>query len=450
MTSIRRTLLVGLLSGLILAVFAAAIVSYTNAREEANRLFDSQLQQVAEAFPSYALSAQPAAPLSDFVAEGRLVIQVFGRDPFASAFSSALLAPPRQPQSGFTTVSVAEGNWRVYTHVGPFDVVQVAQPMSVRSRQAAAVALRTVLPLLLLLPALGALVWMVVGRGLDPLRRVAAELSLRSPAALQPVGQQGVPQEVQPLIGSLNGLLERLSHALEVQRAFVADAAHALRTPVTALQLQSELLERAQTEEERRAAAARLDQGLKRVRHLVGQLLVLARQDRDEALRTAEVVRLDALVADVLGEHAPMAEAKSIDLGVAHVEPISVSGDRESLRILLSNLVDNAIHYTPAGGRVDVAVDLRDGGAVVSVEDTGPGIAPEHRAHVFDRFYRVQHTGVGSGLGLAIVQNIAERHGARVVLDTGSNGQGLIVRVHFPPLPAPPHSAVSYYSVLTD
>ncbi len=450
MTSIRRTLLAGLLSGLMLAVFVAAIVSYSNAREEANRLFDSQLQQVAEAFPTYALSAQPAPPLSDFVAEGRLVIQVFGRDPFASAFSSALLAPPRQPESGFTTVSVAEGSWRVYTHVGPLDVVQVAQPMSVRSRQAAAVALRTVLPLLLLLPALGALVWVVVGRGLDPLRRVAAELSLRSPDALQPIDQQDVPQEVQPLIGSLNGLLGRLSHALEVQRAFVADAAHALRTPVTALQLQSQLLERARTEDERRAAAARLDEGLKRLRQLVGQLLVLARHDRVQALAAAETVRLDALAAEVLGEHAILAEAKAIDLGVSRIEPLSVSGDRESLRVLLTNLVDNAIRYTPAGGRVDVAVEQRDAKPVLSVEDTGPGIPPEHRAHVFDRFYRVQHTGVGSGLGLAIVQNIAERHGARVELDAGSHGQGLIVRVHFPPLPAPPHSAVSYYSVLTD
>ena len=141
MTSIRRALLAGLLSGLLAVVLVAATIIYTNAREEANRLFDSQLQQVAESFPSYALSAQPAPPLREFVAEGRLVIQVWTRDPFASAFSSSILAPPRQAEGGFMTVNVRGGSWRVYTRVGDFDVVQVAQPMSVRSRQAAAVAL---------------------------------------------------------------------------------------------------------------------------------------------------------------------------------------------------------------------------------------------------------------------------------------------------------------------
>ena len=184
------------------------------------------------------------------------------------------------------TVSTRDGNWRVYTHVGEFDVVQVAQPMSVRSREAASVALRTVLPMLLLLPLLGALVWWVVGRGLHPLRRVALEVSRRSSDALQPIGQDGLPEEVQPLIGSLNGLLQRLSHALEVQRGFVADAAHALRTPVTALSLQAQLLERAESADERQAAASRLKEGLKRVRRSGGGLPLVG------GLRTLEQLGL--------------------------------------------------------------------------------------------------------------------------------------------------------------
>jgi two-component system, OmpR family, sensor kinase len=431
MTSIRRALLAGLLSGLLAVVLVAATVIYTNARKEANRLFDSQLQQVAESFPSYALSAQPAPPLREFVAEGRLVIQVWTRDPFAWAFSSAILAPPRQAEGGFMTVNVAGGSWRVYTRVGDFDVVQVAQPMSVRSRQAAAVALSTVLPLLLLLPLLGLLVWVVVGRGLDPLRRVALEVSRRSPDALQPIGQYGLPEEVQPLIGSLNGLLERLSHALESQRAFVADAAHALRTPVTALHLQIQLLERAPSVDEREAATARLKDGLKRMTHLVEQLLTLARQDPAQQLRVAEDIALDALATEVVSEQSVLAEAKSIDLGLVRADPLKISGDRESLRVLLSNLVDNAIRYTPSGGRVDVAVALEDGRAVLRVEDSGPGIPPHERTRVFDRFYRVESGGSGSGLGLAIVQNIAQRHGAQVELDNGG-GMGLKVSVRFP------------------
>jgi two-component system OmpR family sensor kinase len=428
----RRQLLAGLLSGLLVGTLVAALVIYTNARQQANLLFDYQLQQVAESLPSYALSAQTAPPLSAFVTEGHLVIQVFGRDPFAAAFSSSLLAPPRQPDSGFVTVATANGNWRVYTRVGDFDVVQIAQPMSVRSRQAAAVALRTALPLLMLLPLLGVLVWVVVGRGLDPLRRAALEVSRRSPDALHPIAQHGLPEEVQPLIGSLNGLLARLSHALEAQRAFVADAAHALRTPVTALQLQLQLLERAPSRDEREAATTRLKDGLKRMTHLVEQLLTLARQDPAHQMRAAQEVPLDALAREVLAEQSVLAEAKSIDLGLARAEPLKVSGDRESLRVLISNLVDNAIRYTPSGGRVDVAVATEVGRPVLSVEDDGPGIAAAERSRVFDRFYRAQSSdGSGSGLGLAIVHNVAERHGAQVELDSGSGGRGLKVSVRF-------------------
>jgi two-component system OmpR family sensor kinase len=289
------------------------------------------------------------------------------------------------------------------------------------------------LPLLLLLPLLGVLVWVVVGRGMDPLRRAALEVSQRSPDALQPIAQNGLPEEVQPLIGSLNGLLGRLSHALEAQRAFVADAAHALRTPVTALQLQIQLLERAQSVDERDAATARLKDGLKRMTHLVEQLLTLARQDPAQQLRVAQDVPLDALASEVLAEQSVLAEAKSIDLGLARAEPLKVSGDRESLRVLLSNLVDNAIRYTPSGGRVDVAVAIEDGRPVLSVEDSGPGIPPHERARVFDRFYRVESSDAsGSGLGLAIVRNVAERHGAQIELDSGGGGRGLKVSVRFP------------------
>ena len=430
MTSIRHQLLAGLLSGLMVGVLAAALLIYANAREQANLLFDYQLQEVAESLPSFALSARRTPP---FLADSGLVIQVFERDPFGEAFSSSLLAPPRQSQSGFVTVATADGNWRVYTRVGDFDVVQVAQPMSVRSQQAATVALKTTLPLLMLLPLLGVLVWVVVGRGLSPLRRAAYEVSRRSPDALQPISQLGLPEEVQPLINSLNGLLARLAQALEAQRAFVADAAHALRTPVTALQLQVQLLERAQSPDEREAAGARLKDGLKRMTHLVEQLLTLARQDPAEQLRATQEVALDALASEVVAEQSVLAEAKSIDLGLTHAEPVKVSGDRESLRVLLSNLVDNAIRYTPSGGRVDVSAALENGLPVLCVEDNGPGIPVHERARVFDRFYRVEASnGSGSGLGLAIVHNIAERHGAGVELDSGSGGRGLKVSVRFP------------------
>jgi two-component system OmpR family sensor kinase len=273
----------------------------------------------------------------------------------------------------------------------------------------------------------------MVGRGLRPLQRVADEVSQRSPAALQPLSQHDIPEEIRPLIASLNGLLERLGGALEAQRGFVADAAHALRTPVTALQLQAQLVERAKSEDARAAAMQQLKQGLQRVTHLVQQLLTLARQDPNAGQRALAPVELDRLARDVIAAQSLLAESRKIDLGLEPHEPAAILGDADALHVLLSNLVDNAIRYTPEGGRVDVSVACEGDCAVLRVEDTGPGIPLEERAHVFDRFYRLEHGDVpGSGLGLAIVKDIAERHGAQIELDAGNRGRGLQVTVRFP------------------
>jgi two-component system OmpR family sensor kinase len=433
MSSIRRQLLAGLLSSVLIALLVAAMAIYAHAREEANRLFDSQLEQVAEAFPSYALSPASAPRLDDFVSEGRLVIQVWGRDPLSVAFSSSMLAPPRQADTGFVTVSTDGGDWRVFTRASREYVVQVAQPMSVRSRQAAAVALRTAVPLLFLVPLLGALVWYTVGRGLRPLQRVADEVSRRSPSALQPLSEHDIPEEVRPVIASLNGLLDQLGGALEAQRDFVADAAHALRTPVTALQLQAQLLERAESDNARAAAMQQLKHGLQRLTHLVQQLLTLARQDPNAALRAFGPVELDRLAREVVATQSVLAESRNIDLGMERDETVSILGDPDALHVLLSNLVDNAIRYTPEGGRVDVSVTREDQCAAVRVEDNGPGIPAEERARVFDRFYRLERgDAAGSGLGLAIVKNIADRHRAALALEGGKDGKGLKVTVQFP------------------
>jgi two-component system OmpR family sensor kinase len=262
---------------------------------------------------------------------------------------------------------------------------------------------------------------------------------VRSSESLEPIQGLEVPEEVEPLVGSLNDLLMRLKAARDVQRAFVADAAHELRSPLTALQLQVQLVERADSDDARNEALADLKNGLQRTTHAVHQMLTLARQEPGAAEYTVAPVNLAALARSLVVDHQRLAEARHLDLGVTEAdERAVVQGDADALRILLANLVGNALRYTPAGGRVDVACGLSDDGVFLEVVDTGPGIPESERDRVFDRFYRRSNEGVatdgsksGSGLGLSIVRTIANRHGAAVSLSESKSG-GLRVRVIFP------------------
>jgi two-component system OmpR family sensor kinase len=305
----------------------------------------------------------------------------------------------------------------------------------VRNELAVKAALRTMMPFLLLVPLLGLLVWFAVTRGLRPLNTVANAVSVRSPESLHPVDERHVPEEIRPVTSALNDLLARLARALEAQRAFTADAAHALRTPLTALRLQIQLAERATDPGERAAAFDTLKEGVERATHLVEQLLTLARHEPEAADRPMSPVELAGLAAEVVTAYAQFAEEKGVDIGLTGRDSnVVVYGEREALRTLVSNIVENALRYTPRGGRVDVSVAQTDEGAVLQVMDNGPGIPAEERERVFQRFYRRAGTEVpGSGLGLAIVRSIAERHRARVTLESGASGRGLNVRVVFPP-----------------
>ncbi|HYH42040.1 MAG TPA: HAMP domain-containing sensor histidine kinase, partial [Burkholderiales bacterium] len=215
---------------------------------------------------------------------------------------------------------------------------------------------------------------------------------------------------------------------------FTADAAHELRTPLTALRLQLQLAERAATEEERRAAFAALRAGLQRTTHLVEQLLTLAREEPGAARAAVETFVVGVLAADVVGLYAPIAEQKRIDLGLARTDPeLTIRAEREAIKTVLSNLIDNAVRYTPPDGTVDVSAVRGPRAVEIEITDTGPGIPPAERERVFDRFYRRPGSDVpGSGLGLAIVRTIADRHGATVTLDSGDGGRGVTARISFP------------------
>ncbi|QYD68525.1 two-component sensor histidine kinase [Paraburkholderia edwinii] len=433
MRSIRRQLLFWLLAIVLLGVGIAGWLIYRQALAEANELFDYQLQEIAAALP-----AEPFSQIlsSRDTGDEGIVLQIWNRNGVLMYYSHprAPLAP--RAELGFSTERTERGDWRVYGAIVGDNVVQLAQPLSVRNRLAANVALRTLWPLIVLLPLLGVAVWAVVGRGLAPLRRVTGALDTRHPEALDPLPDARLPLEVRPLVRALNGLLERLAAALDTQKAFVADAAHELRTPLAAVQIQAQLVARAHDDAERSEALVDLQAGVTRATRLAEQLLALARAEPD-GREAAKPVDLDALLHDCVMAYTPLAGKRGVDLGIERNETAHVRGDPEALRVLFNNLIDNATKYTPSGGRVDVCVFMKDGHPVVKIGDSGPGIPLEERTRVFDRFYRVGEGAnrvrtdiAGSGLGLAIVRRIALQHHAVVTLGDSKAG-GLLVTVTF-------------------
>ncbi len=441
--SIRARLLGWLISGVVLIGIAGGWVVYRNALAEADAFFDYHLRQTALILRDEPVeySLAPRLPANDAAYD--FVVQVWSLDGIRIYLSRPHSVLPDVTTLGFSTVDTSEGRWRVFGAQALTKVIQVAQPMRVREQQAVDLALKTLRPFALLLPVLGFLIWIAVGRALQPLQRLTSLVKARRVEVLDPLPDERLPEEVQPLVGALNDLLVRLDAALNRERAFMADAAHELRTPLTALHLQMDALARAQSEAERNDAMLRLSAGVQRAIRLVEQMLSFARQEPRIELRK-ERVHLADVVREVVAELVPFADAKHIDLGMSNAQPVDVMGDPDSLRTLTRNLVDNAVRYTPDGGQVDVAVESNapDGQIVVlKVIDNGPGIPPEERSRVLDRFYRRPGTSPpGSGLGMAIVKAIADSHGARLALDTAPSGSGLAVSVSFaaaPPRPSP-------------
>lgn len=448
-SSLRARLLAWLLGGVLLVGLAGGFVVYRNALAEADAFFDYHLRQTALLLRDEPVEylGLPAIPSNDAAYD--FVVQVWTLDGELVYESRPHAALPNFTTIGFSTVNTTSGRWRVFGTESLTKVVQIAQPMSVRQQQAVQLAVRTLTPFALQVPVLALIIWLAVGQALQPLQRVAKAVKARRVNALEPLSDEQLPDEVRPLVGSLNDLLGRLTAALERERAFMADAAHELRTPLTALHLQLGALARAATEAERAQAMGKLSEGVQRTIRLVEQMLALARQEpRAEPVRAR--FALDELAREVVAELVPLADSRRIDLGMSEAQTVLVRGDRDAVATLVRNLVDNAVRYTPEAGRVDVAVErtaATPARAVLRVLDTGPGIEPGERERVFDRFYRrAGNREPGSGLGLAIVKAIAATHGATVELgpggpetgpaenpsERGAGGRGLAVTVSFP------------------
>ncbi|MFN3436466.1 MAG: ATP-binding protein [Acidovorax sp.] len=434
--SLRMRLLVFLLAAIVLAGAVQGALAYRGALAEADALFDYHMQQTALALRSglpvdaqdNALGLDPGDENQEFI------VQVWTNEGLR-IFESALdVALPQLAVLGFANVQARGGTYRVFSLQTRAQVIQVAQNMAKRREMARTLALRTLAPLAFMAPLLILAVWWGVSRSLAPVERVRRQLAQRQADDLSPVSDAELPDEVQPLVSELNLLFERVQRAFDAQEHFVADAAHELRSPLAALRLQLQGLQRAGDDAARAAAIERLSAGIDRATRLVEQLLTLARQEASTA--TTDPVDLRSAAQLALADVAPAAQARNIDTGLLESDtatvPVIVRGSAEALRMLARNLLDNATKYTPPGGQVDLQVRSDGGHAVLTVEDSGPGIAPEHRGRVMQRFVRETSEGApGSGLGLAIVQAIAQAHGATIALDASPRLGGLRVTVRW-------------------
>ncbi|BAU48742.1 histidine kinase [Sulfurifustis variabilis] len=449
MISLRRRLLVILLALFATAWVVLAAFSYRNARHEIEELFDAELAQSARVLLALTqheldepgemdvgaeLGAIPADGVVGHRYEKKIAFQVWLGDRLLLRSPSAPETPLAQAP-GFGDRTIGGNPWRVFALHGDREEVrvEVGEREDVRNELVRDIVRDLLWPFLLTLPVLALLIWTGVGRGLAPLKRTATEIGRRSPHQLDPLPLGGAPTELRPVVDSLNKLLARLDDALESERRFTANASHELRTPLAGLKAQAQVAARTASDAERTQALAQLVRGVDRATRLVEQMLTLARLDPGEAATRYELVKLAPLLGEVLAEYGATALDKGIELGLAEGAEGTVLADRAALEIMLRNLIDNAIRYTPGPGHVEVGAHGRGHEVVLWVADTGPGIPAAERARVFDRFYRVGGTdAAGCGLGLSIVRRIALLHGAQVELGETSAAGGLRVEVRFP------------------
>jgi two-component system OmpR family sensor kinase len=419
--SLQRQLSITLAWVIVVSGLAAAAVSLVFGYHEVQEFQDDTLRQIAALAPQ----GDPSAAGDN---ESRIIV-------LRLPTQDRPLWMPEGLAPGFHILYQGSERLRVYVRTLPSgERLVVAQPTAVRDELALNSAVRTLLPLLLLLPLLAWLTARIVANAVAPVRRLARDLDRQSPARLEKLSHREVPEEIAPFVGAINRLLDRVNGLLDAQRRFVADAAHELRTPLAALSLQAQNVEGAESLERARERMAPLRSGIERVRRLSEQLLTLAKTQASAA-EDAEI-DVPRLVRESIEEFLPAAQAKGIDLGMEEGDMPPIRGASEALRMIMGNALHNALRHTPRGGAVTVRLRGDDGSAVVEVVDTGPGIAPADRERAFDPFHRLERAPEGgSGLGLAIARDAALRLGGEASLHDGPQGRGLVFRFRQRPPP---------------
>jgi two-component system, OmpR family, sensor kinase len=444
--SIQLKLSFTLSLAILVVAIVAGVFSFLSALDEAHELQDDVLRQVGQLMDRQRLSPVPATTdtrVKGADEESRVIVQRLGEGSPSPVDVDAgeTLPLPATLSDGLHTLEVGGETFRVLVRTtAAGERIAVAQEAGFRNEIARDGALRTVMPVLILVPVLLLIVADLVRKMFRPIAALSREIDQRADQELHPVEDRHLPVEVRPFAVAINRLLARVGQSMESQRRFVADAAHELRSPLTALSLQAERLAQAEMSSLARDRLTVLRLGIERGRSLLDQLLSLARAQSATDLPNSPV-SVQRVYHRVLEDLMPLAEARHIDLGVEGTQDAEVWASELDMIAVVRNLVDNAIRYTPEGGRVDLSVAVSEGKAELRIQDDGPGIPLAERDRVFDPFYRTLGSEqIGSGLGLSIVQTIADRIGAEIRLDFSDKSKqtGLSVTVLFPVIASSP------------
>jgi len=416
-------------SAILFAGLVASLASFILAYVEATEFQDDMLRQIAllathstRSLPP--LIDAPILPRTESVlsdSESRISVIRLPGEPRPGWLDGDLT-------SGFRTLETDRGRLRVFVQPGPAGKTTiVAQPTESRDEIASNSALRTLAPLLLLLPVMAWLIPHIVRRELGPVSRLAGYLDAQPADRPRPLTDEGIPDEITSFVHAINRLLERIGVLMDQQRRFISDAAHELRSPLTALSIQAQNLTQVASVETLRERITPLLAGIERARKLTEQLLSLARAQAGEARITE--VDVSALARELIAEYLPVAEAKGIDLGLEEATQLKIEAAPETLRLILKNGLENALKYAPKNGEVTLRLDANGGSTIIEIIDNGPGIPLTERARVFDPFYRMAGTvGEGSGLGLAIAREAAAHQGGNLYLLDRPQGSGVLFR----------------------
>ncbi|MFA6038306.1 MAG: ATP-binding protein [Legionellales bacterium] len=461
MSSIRRFLLVSLLATITCVITGAAIYSYFDITRKINSIFDAQLIEAAHVIRY--TTEQSTLPQGNNLNElfspnqtylppklwdtiygddlhpydTRRVFQIWSDDGVLLARTEG--APPyplAKDVEGFTTSQIGNYTWRVYTLIDEKNHLryQVAQRNDVRAYLVKNLALGNILPDLLIYPLSIIMIFITIRAAMKPLQRTINDVKNRALQHLEPINTESVPVEIKPLIDEINLLLSRLEESYAREKRFTADAAHELRTPLAALKTQAQVAENAHDETSHQIALNKINLCVDRCARVVTQLLTLSNLRPDEPLKEIQIIDLSKLAVEIISELATDAVHKHITLSFDESKtPAITNGNATLIQVLIRNLIDNAIRYTPEHGQVIVSTHVEKQLVIFCVEDTGPGVAPELYDRIFDRFYReLGNKAQGSGLGLSIVQQIVELHGATIKVSKPGKHSGLKIQVFFP------------------
>jgi two-component system OmpR family sensor kinase len=425
------------ISAAILSVaIIAASFTFSSAFEEAHELQDDVLQQMAVLFDHYSLTLNNGTltPLSQDQLEFQVSVQLLGSNSASNALAQNTLALPSNLTDGFHTVDLATQSWRVLVRtLSSTQRIAIAQDTAIRDDIAFETALHTLMPLLVLIPILLLLLGYILGKILGPISILAHEVDRQTEHDLQLIPTTQLPSEIVPFVEAINRLLSKNSQVIASQKRFIADAAHELRSPITALSLQAQRLQQTELTDDARQKLNALQAGIGRSIHLLEQLLSMARQ-QDNSVQQPQTISLKMVFVEVIEDLYPLAEAKEIDLGFSQDNDAELNANPVRLKTLIHNLIDNAIRYTPNGGKIDLSITKTDQYIEMTIKDTGPGIATDEAQKVFEPFYRVLGSNeYGSGLGLAIVASIVQQMDAKISLAPTDpvNNCGLCITVQF-------------------